>query len=565
MLLPVSALIALAGCGKSAQTSQPEENQKTGEQKATEKQPQSYAKLLPADAIGYVRITNFKGIIDGFVDPDHLKGADAIRKRAYRLILEKLSSLTGPNDSLKIQPRSLFSFIGDLKAIHVGVIPAETPEGMPETVVFLEMLGRAGLELVHADLKAKLVTKKNVETVHVLDEPANAKVAFAYLSPTSVVVGNEAVIAKTLTRRKSGGKSLADNTWFQQAKKDHTPDRELFAYVSVDRLRKTWDSGDGFAMASHLGCSLGIKTGLTVRAYARTGASFPRFLVRTPREKAFLSRIPSEAAFLLSRGVAGEAGTQRNFVEWLLAELGQKEQGRSIIAGQWRKLAKAYSDDPKRVENEVFAIVEEIWLAAGPMKSESAMFIAPDANGRWGAGFLFDVADEKRVEALTKKVFAAGQRAKLPWKKLDHHGLTIHYIDFTDVAKSKGSPVPPEVLEHAQLRIGYAAGKDIFYAGTVEAIQFAHKPTGKTLDKVIDFTNVDEKNAIMISLLPGRVLHRTFGVPKVDNMLTRLAAQIPKDSNYTLTLNFAPRQLTFRTNIPFISLGAWAAVEFFGE
>jgi hypothetical protein len=60
-------------------------------------------------------------------------------------------------------------------------------------------------------------------------------------------------------------------------------------------------------------------------------------------------------------------------------------------------------------------------------------------------------------------------------------------------------------------------------------------------------------------------LHRTFGVPQVDSVLRRLAAQIPKESNYAVTLNFEPAQLTFRTNIPFVSLIAWLVAEWQGQ
>lgn len=562
--LPVLALISYSGCQDASKSSSAGKAEKSAKEVDA---PEFYGHLLPRESVGYVRITNVKKVIAGFVDPKHLRHAEAIRTRAFNVLMRKMQELVGPKNPLGISTGAMLEFVGNLKSIHIGFLPNKAAGEAPRLVFFIDTIGRAGLEKVHADLKPKPVTKSiGKDTLHVIDVAEGSNRGFAYLSPTSVIFADVDLLEATLKRKQESNKStLADDSGFKQATKDLADTREVFGFLKADAVRPTELSNPPFAMVSHVACSLGIDGGLTLRAYAKNGASFPKFLVRTPREKKFLSRIPADAAFLLSRGVAGEAGTQRNFVEWLLAELGQKEQGKSVVAEQWRKLAKAYSDDPERVENEVFSIVEEIWLAAGPMKSESAMFVAPDAKGRWGAGFLFDVADEKRVQALTKKVFAAGKRAKLPWKQLDHHGLTIHYIDFTDVAKSKGSPVPPEVLKHAQLRVGYAAGKEIFYAGTLEAIKFAHKPTGKTLDKVIDFANVDEKNAIMISLLPGRILHRTFGVPKVDNVLTRLAAQIPKNSNYTLTLNFAPQELTFRTNIPFISLGAWAAVEFFGE
>lgn len=570
-LLVVTAL-AIAGCGKDAKTSQPEA--KTSDEEKPAKLPEFYAHLLPEDAVGYVRISNVKRIINGFVDPKHLIDADAIRMRAYGVLMEKLQTLIGPGNALGISGRTLFSFIGDLKSIHIGIVPADDGQGPPETVVVVQMHGRAGLELVHRDLKPKLATRKfGEDEIHVIQMPGKSRRAFAYLNPTTAVFANLPVLEATLKRKaESDGPTLAKRKEFRRTAKELANEREIFAYLSADAVRpatppspplgKGGNTGRPFAMVSHLGSSIGLDGGLTLRAYAKEGKQFPKFLVRTPREKKFLSRIPAQAAFLISQGVNDGKETRRNFVEWLLTELGQKEKGKTIVAEQWRKLAKAYADDPKRIENEVFSIVEDIWVGIGAVKSESALFVAPDSAGRWGAAFLFDVKDQQRVRAMTKKVFAAGKRAKLPWKQTSHEGLKIHYIDFAQAAKAAGSPVPPEVAKNAQLQIGYASGKDVFYAGTVEAIKFAHKPTGKTLAEVIDFSNVDQKNAIMISILPGRVLHRTFGVPQVDDVLTRLAAQIPKNSNYTVTLNFEPNELTFRTNIPLISLGAWAAVEF---
>jgi hypothetical protein len=39
----------------------------------------------------------------------------------------------------------------------------------------------------------------------------------------------------------------------------------------------------------------------------------------------------------------------------------------------------------------------------------------------------------------------------------------------------------------------------------------------------------------------------------------------PRDSHYAVTLNFEPTQLTFRTNIPFVSLIAWLVSEWQGN
>ena len=61
------------------------------------------------------------------------------------------------------------------------------------------------------------------------------------------------------------------------------------------------------------------------------------------------------------------------------------------------------------------------------------------------------------------------------------------------------------------------------------------------------------------------MLHRSFGIPKVDAFLKQLASQIPESAEYSISLNLEKNQITLRSNIPFTSLAAWLGMEFMGK
>lgn len=564
-LLAVACLFTLIGCGPQDETAPAEDGQ------TAKTDPPSvagfYANLLPQDAAGYVRITDVQKVKNELVQPQHVKDAARVQQQITQLINRGIQQLAKPGNELGVSGWTLLQFVSSVKTLHVGLAGANADGAPQDFLVVLELSQTGAFEQLRKETAPHVTTRKiDGKEFSVINARGALGQAFFLLDAKTVVFGPAHALQAALKRMNgNGGKTLADSSKFRQAAADLAGKGQLFVYVDLDAVRKAASKPAPFETVSHVAGSLGLDGGLTVRAYAEEGKEFPEFLVRTPRERRFLSRIPADAVFLIGQGVDGGPGARKNFVEWVLEELGRKERGRSIVFEKWKQLTASYAGDPARIEDDALAIVGDLWTAVLPVKSESALFVAPDSSRRWGAAYLFDIQDKDRVKALTQQVFSTGNRAKLPWKSTVHEGMTIHYLDFAEIAARTGKPVSPDVAKNVQLQVGYAEGKDLFYLGTLEAMKFAHKPTAATLDSELRFDNVDQKNAIMITIRPGRFLHRTFGVAKIDDVLSRFASQIPRDSSYSVTLNFQPSQLTFRSSIPFVSLGAWIGVEMAGQ
>ncbi len=578
-LLVICTLGAIGGCNKNSATepvkSPDSSATKTGSGPAkSTKQPFEplALKLLPHDALGYIRITDMARVRNEFIRPTHVKDAARIRWQVKHLIEQAFLSFGRKGSSLGVKGETLLQLLFELEAVHVGTWNAEPADGKTglldgNAIAVLEFSSPAGLDALFKQLKPKLKDKavSGVE-VQLLTVAGGPTTALYRPKPKTVVLGTDRSLEAALRRsRTKGSKSLADSLRFQQAYRDWGTGGELFAYVNLQAARMAVP-GLRFNTVTHLGASLRLEGGFSLRAYADKSKPFPKFLVRTSREKRFLSRIPADAVFLMSAVTDGSRQTRTNFVEWVMQELGRDDKSaKSLLPQSWRRFAESYTADPKKIEGQAITFVEDLWLAVLPVKSESAFFIAPNKAGRFGAAFLFDIEDHEQVKRLAGQLFEMGNRAKLPWKETTHAGLTFRYVDFAEVAKAAGRAIPPEIAKRFDLRVGYAIGRQLFYVGTLDAIEFAHRPAGKTIDRQLRYDNVDAKNAIMLSLRPGRILHRTFGVPQVDSVLKRLAAQIPKDTNYAVTLNFEPTQLTFKTNIPFVSLIAWLVTEWQGQ
>lgn len=571
-LLPI-LLLLFAGCSASATKTGPGKTAKSGAKGKGGKRPvvaqDEIARLMPADTVLYYRVRNVKKVVERLIQPKHVKDAAKVQMQVNRLIAEVMLSLS-EKQTLGLTGNSLMSLFFDIETVHFGMTLPDFESGslVPEFVAVIRTKAPASLSGVMRDLAKTAKPKTNGDRKLLLRKPPGAPpMAAARLNATTLMVGTERAVESGVQRKQNGGgKSLADSPGYRQAIADWGNDGELFVFADLNRVRAGVQRRIPFASISHAALSLRIDGGLAVRAYAARGKRFPAFLVRTPSERRFLSRIPADAAFILGTGAEPGKTPRKNFVEWVTEELGREQMpGVALLPERWRTLAEAYAADPKRVENEAFVVIRDIWEAALPIRSESAFFIAPDAHGRWGTAFLFDIADRKQVAQLKTAIFESPERARLPWKTTDYQGLTIRYVDFAEIAKRDGRTIPPDLAKQAQLQVGYAEGKELFFVGTLEAIKFAHKPTGKTLDKELAYDNLDAKNAILLSLQPGRVLHRTFGVPQVDRLLKAFASQIPEESNYAVTLNFAPKELTLRTNIPFVSLFVWLAMEMQGK
>jgi hypothetical protein len=584
VLVAAALLPALCGCNKNsgaepAKTVE-KQKQKVGPAKSDGKAPPPphiALQLLPADALGYIRIAHVARVRNEFIRPTHVKDAAKIQRQVNGLIQQFVLSFGQKGGSLGIKGETLLQLFFELETIHLGAWTTDRASSPADAnlIAVLEFATRSGVDALLKDVKPKLSTRNIAGAdVQLLPVSGTTKTALYRPDPKTLVLGTEQSVEAALRRcRTDGQKSLADSPRFQQVRRDWSTGGELFAYLNLQAARTAMPKLP-FPTVAHLGASLRLDGGLAMRAYADETKPFPKFLVRTPREKKFLSRIPADAVFLVS-AVTGGAQARTNFFEWVTQELGRNDNAaKSLLPQSWRQFAenvvfrsakeRRRPDRKETIEAQAFAFIEDLWLAVLPVKSESAFFIAPYKAGRFGAAFLFDVDDREEMRKLAERLFEMGNRAKLPWKETVHDGLTIRYVDFAEVAKAAGRTIPPEIAKRFDLQVGYAEGKELFFVGTFEAIKFAHKPAGKTIDRELTYDNVDSQNAIMLSLRPGRVLHRTFGVPQVDSVLKRLAAQIPEDSNYAVTLNFKPTQLTFRTNIPFVSLVAWLVTEWQG-
>ena len=561
-LLVLSAALGCSGAAKSPAT---KTSKTAGGKQGGPKTPAAvggYARLMPAETVLYYRLKNAKKVVAQLIQPKHVKDAAKVRQQFNSLLFE-LTRTLGNNPAFGVSLGSLTSMVFDIEAVYVGMTLPEGGSAVPGFVAVIVTKNPKSLNGAERDIAKAATTKLTGRTKLLIKKPEGGPAfAVARLDATTLVLGTESAVTSGLKRKQGeAGNSLADSAAYRQAMSDWRDDGELFVYADLKQARSGLNGAVPFSSISHAATSLRIDGGLSIRAYAADGSQFPEFLARTPSERKFLSRIPADAAFILGAGTQGGKETRKNFVEWVMEELGQEPAvGTALLPERWRKLAATYAKDPDSIENGAFAVIGDIWAAALPVRSESAFFIAEDANGRWGTAFLFDIEDKQQITRLRKAVFETKRLASLPWKTTKHEGLTIRYLDFVEISKAAGKPIDDALAKQAQLQVGYAEGKELFFVGTLEAIKFAHKPTGKTLNEELAYDNLDAKNAILLSLQPGRVLHRTFGVPQVDRVLKAFASQIPEDSNYAVTLNFTPKQLTLKTNIPFVSLFIWLAM-----
>jgi hypothetical protein len=207
-------------------------------------------------------------------------------------------------------------------------------------------------------------------------------------------------------------------------------------------------------------------------------------------------------------------------------------------------------------------MAQDLWVAVLPVKTELVFGLAPDPTGRWGVLLAFDIEDRGQAEKLRQHIFEAGKRNELPWEETVHEGLTIRYLDLEKMLRKGGAAVlPPEVLQQVQLKVGYAQGDELFLAGSVEAIKFAHRPTGPVLADVVKREGVDAANAFQLTLQPGRLLHGPTKVPPLEDLRKLLVRQVPKDASWSVTLTLEEERATLRSNVPFAALAAWVGLD----
>jgi hypothetical protein len=379
-------------------------------------------------------------------------------------------------------------------------------------------------------------------------------------------------------------KSLTDTAAFQEAHGDLGERGDLFVFLNVtaikDLARRTIEAGSAPAEVKaqrqaeianmpfrQVGCvaaRVNVDGTLAVAAYTEAGQQFPDFLVRTPRAKKLPARIPAEAALTFIGSYDGGKKTRQGFVSWLQEET---KRGGGDIGGMPRAVAGAHAQNLERLESDgvvkVKGVAEDLWLAAIPVKTEMAVTLAPDAKGRWGVLFAFDVEDRAQADKLVEQIFVAGKGAGLPWKQTEHAGLTIHYLDLAEIIEQQAgaSALPKPVADLTQLQIGYALGDELFLAGSVELIKFAHRPQGRTLANVLSVQGIDAQGAVLYNFQPGQLLHALAKVEELSGPLQPFVRQIPRTASYSISLSVEKERAMVRSNVPLAALTTWGVTQ----
>lgn len=523
-----------------------------------------FPRMLPADTFVYLRINDVQRAKDEFINPRHVRDAKSAQTAWLSLFNELLKAARKTDN---VPGLAILRLVMAVRNVHVGAFPSGNPkQEIPAIVGFLRVSDPGALDALQKELKGKLksatIGNRQVQVIE-----GTFTVGFFRPTPATAVLGTLSAIRGMLERAAvAPGKSLADSARFQQALAEFGSQGELFTFVDAEKLRAT-----GFEVpvpnVSHLAASMGVNGGFALRAYAASGKTLPEELVRTSRRKKLLNRLPRDTALLLSSGFDADRGRRREFARWLTRLVKTDDILRASVVPQGvRELAKSFFARPDGVENGAAGLLKDLWFGIGPVNSETAIFVAPNSRGKWGAAALFDVAEADAVAEFKTKLRELGRRAKLKWKRETVDGLTIHSLDVSRmIAPPASEPVPAQVRQLLQLRLGYAETEHLFAAGSVDLIRHVLTKQESSLAQEFSYEHLDAANAMMFSIQPGRILNRKFGFTPVDDVLRKLATQIPIDSNYTFTLSLEKRHATLRSNIPFTSLIGWLVLEWQGK
>lgn len=582
--LLILACLILCGCGKSGDKPLAAEALEASSAPAAD----VIASRLPVGTIAYVRLEGANNLEERLtaVLPSYLNDAAPVRAKLDAWYADAIRA-AGRNNPLGLKEPTVKRLAAGTRSVHVGVLPppADTklkPEPLP--VVFLRLDSANTLKAVLEDMKATR-KPKDVKGAHgyALDGMGPLEAAIP-VDDTTLALGPDALLAQVLAG--PGAESLAGSKPFQKAYSELASRGDLFAFLSVTAIKeevlRDIDRGQmpaevkekrrkdianlPFREVGTVAAAVAVDGVLSVVVYTNAGQEFPEFLVRTPTVKKLPGRIPADAVFTHICGYDGGKKTRKGFVDWLKDET---QRGGLDALGIERSVAGALTQSLERLESDVVikvrGIAEDLWLAAIPVRSEAAMAAAPDARGRWGFLMAFDIEDRTQAEKLANEIFVAGKGADLPWKKTEHAGLTIQYLDLEEILKDKaGAKIPQEVLDSVQMQIGYAMSDELFLAGSVELIKFAHRPTGRTLANTISTKGVDEKNVLLYNFQPGPLLHTLAKIEPLSATVQPLTKRLPREANYTITLTVEKDRAALRSNIPLSVLAAWGVAEWMG-
>jgi hypothetical protein len=545
------------------------------------------AGFLPAETIAYFRLRDAGTLAQRAVQPGLITDAQPVQQQLTQAYAGLLVAV-GQQNPFGLAPEVVKEVADNLNSVHVAVIAADNH--IQEPTVFLEMANPAIAGKVRKKL-AERAAEKDLQGVKVLDLttlPGSPARTLHVLDETVLVVGPDAALAKVIAARSGRQQgSLAATAAFRKVEADLGRTGDLFGYFSVAELRAAMlreiDAGPSprvspaeeqefsrqqsqrrreeienlpFKTIGHVGVAAGVDGSLTVRAYTAPGKKLPDFLVRRPAEKALFRHIPADA--VLAYGLTYEGGkhTRKSFVEWLKEET--KANGTPLVPPQ---MARVLTQEFDRLEADVVVIAQDLWAAILPVKTELAFAVAPDATGRCGGLMVFDIEDRAQADKLRQQIFEAGKRHELPWKETTHEGLTIRYLDLEEMLRKDGATPPRELLDQVQLKVGFAQTDKLFLVGTVEAIKFAHRPTGPVLADTIRRDHIDPANALHLTLQPGRFLHGPTRIPAPEKLLALCRRHIPKDASWSITVSLEEEQATLRSNIPLVALAAWIGTD----
>jgi hypothetical protein len=547
--------------------------------------------VLPGDTIAYVRLSGVEKLKDRLILPEYLNNAEDLRKQLdaiYAAVLEN----SGELNPFGLPTASCKKYIAAVKSVHLAVLPPTGPD--EESVWLVEMAdGETAQGFINEmgdKLKEKRLERSKVYEVDIpslkgrgdrdevfrrIEEqiekgkPPQPKkqsgLLLTVLEESVLVYGPETALQRILKTTADGkSASLGHSKPFRTAEHDWGAEGELFFFVSFDSLRALTKpgadkGGEGkpFAEFGSLAGSAGTNGSLNVRIYAAEHRKFPEFMVRRPVKKQFLTRIPADSVLVAAWSYDGSKNARKSLSGWLKEEI-KKGDGEGVFSDP---VSKLIANNLDQLEEEVVVMVNDLWVAILPVKTEMELFAAPDDKGRWGTAVFFDIEDKRQIEELKDHVFEAGNRAKLPWKVMTHKGVTIHYVDLEELGKKRGKELPAPLAAAIQTKVGYAQSDTLFVAGTVEAIKFVLDPQGPTLADVMKYDRIDKENAMQMTLQPGRLVHSTTKLGPLEGLKTMLADRIPKDSNLSLTVTFEETQATLKSNIPFATIATWIALE----
>jgi hypothetical protein len=540
---------------------------------------------LPANTLLYARVEGIANLEERVTATfaAALREPGPIRDKLHAAYADAVQAL-GRHNPLGLKEATVQRLIGDARSVHFAFVPPVPGKTRPEPqpVIFLHLGSAEAATAVLDDLKAGHKESGVAGARGCSLEKMTPFESIVAIDDRTLAIGANAVLEKVLAG--PGGEALGSSASFQKAVSDLAGRGDVFAYVSivavkeeilreidaesmppaVKEKRRAAVTNAPFREVSTLAASVAVDGSFSVLAYTGAGQTFPDFLVRPATTKKLTTRIPADAAFTFACGYDGGKKTRKGFVDWLQEEAGR---GGLDAVGMQRSVVGALTQNLDRLESDVVVkvkgVAEDLWLAALPVKSEMAITLAPDSAGRWGALMAFDIEDRAQAEKLAREIFVAGKGQGLPWKQTEHAGLVIHYLDIAEILKQKGTEnLPKELVENVQLQIGYAMSDELFLAGSVELIKFAHRPSGRTLGDAMSVKGVDARNTLLWNVQPVPALQSVAKVPMLAESVQPILRQLPREASYTITLTIEKDRAALRSNVPLTALGAWGGMQF---